>query len=76
MMNKAPNDDTIFAQQVRRAVNKLQYEGRYVANPVLAACAEVMLRDVPEVIPGCSNGADRCALYVAPHSPRSRKGSK
>lgn len=58
-------------KQIMRAVNKLCYEGRHVGNPVLAAAAEVFLReyDAGRQLPTASNGAVRVSVYVPPHIP-------
>ena len=51
--------DDSFVRQVRRAMNKLHYEGRSAANPLLASCAKVMFNEsydsrLPTA--GCSSG--------------------
>lgn len=58
-------------KQIMRAVNKLYCEGRYVGNPVLAAAAEVFLReyDAGRQLPTASNGAAKASAYVPPHIP-------
>ena len=57
-----------FERQVIRATQKLALTGQYVKNPLLAACAEVMLKefDPDRVIPNCSNSALRASVYVGP----------
>jgi len=56
-----------FERQVIRATQRLSY-GVQVANPMLLACAEVMLKefDPNRVIPNCSNSALRASVYVGP----------
>lgn len=64
-------DDQKMVRQIERAMNQLAYEGRYVGNPMLASCAEIMLKDFnpSAIIPGCSNGANRYQIYMAPRFP-------
>ncbi len=54
-----------FERQVIRATQRLSF-GVQVKNPLLLACAEVMLQefDPNRVITGCSNGALRASVYV------------
>ncbi len=57
LINQAHTEtDNSFEKQVLRAMNKLHYEGRYVGNPMLASCAEIMLAENP----GASN-PDECS---------------
>ncbi len=61
-------EDNRIERQVVRATNKLVYEDRVVRNPLYAAAAEIMLKDFDprRPIQGCSNGANRFAIYAAP----------
>ncbi len=68
---RQPADDGDFERQVIRATNKLAYEGRYVANPMLASCAEIMLANLTNADTAkCSDGRKHHA-YFAPAAPFS-----
>ena len=62
---------TMEEKQILRAANKLAYEGRHVSNPLLAAAAEVFLRDYDphRKLANSSNGAMRATAYIPPHVP-------
>lgn len=58
--------DQQLNRQIIRAMQKISF-GQYVGNPALVTLAEIMLRDLPEAVANCSNGQNRCAMYVGPH---------
>lgn len=62
-----------FERQVIRAAQRLGF-GKRVKNPLLDACAEVMLQDFKpdHKLPNCSNGANHYSCFVPASEPKEK----